>query len=239
MLLTIFNEIIFRPILNLLIFIVDYLPGHSLGWAIVAVTVITRLILFPLSHKALSSQKKMSQLQPQLKEIQKEFKDDRQKQSQAVMEFYKKNNINPFAGCLPFLIQLPIIIGLYKVFSIQLTPETLNGLYSFVGAPSGINTNFLGLVPLTEVSMVLAFLAAFSQFMVSRITFSQRKKIGTSGNSGLQGMMGKQMIYVLPLVTFFIAQSFPAGLVLYWFVTTVFSFAQQLFINKSLNKIMT
>lgn len=235
-LITIFNETIFKPILNLLVFIVDILPGNSLGFAIILVTVLVRFVLYPLSHKALSSQKKISLLQPQLKKIQNKYKDDKQKQSQAVMEFYKKNNINPFAGCLPFLVQLPIIIGMYRVFLIELTPEALTGLYSFVSVPSNININFLGLVLLTETSVVLALLAAFAQFMVSRITFKQKNKLGGAGGSGLQGMMGKQMMYVLPFVTFFIAQSFPAGLVLYWFITTVFSFGQQAFINKIMKK---
>ncbi|OGZ63057.1 MAG: hypothetical protein A3H51_01060 [Candidatus Spechtbacteria bacterium RIFCSPLOWO2_02_FULL_38_8] len=233
-LITAFNEIIFRPILNLLVFVIDVIPGSDLGLAIILVTVAVRILLYPLSHKALVSQKKISQLQPKLKEIQKKYKDDRQKQSEAVMAFYKENNMNPFAGCLPFLIQLPIIIGMYRVFLTELSLET-DGLYSFVSAPLYIHTNFLGLINLLEPSVILALLAAFAQFMVSRITFAKRQKLGPSV-SGLQGMMGKQMMYVLPLVTFFIAQNFPAGLVLYWFITTVFSFGQQILINKAIKE---
>lgn len=235
-LITIFDETIFRPILNLLVIVLNILPGNDLGWAIIIVTIITRVVLFPLSHKALKSQKKLVEFQPQLKKIQKKYKDDKQKQSKAVMEFYKKQNINPLSGCLPFLIQLPIIIGLYRVFLIELTPENLTGLYSFVASPAYIYTNFLGVVNLLEASVVLALLAAFAQFLVSKITFNQRGKTGNQSVSGLQGMMGKQMTYVLPFVTFFIAQNFPAGLVLYWFTTTVFSFGQQIIINKMIKR---
>ena len=235
-LILIFNETIFRPILNLLIIVLNVLPGNDLGWSIIIVTLLTRLVLFPLSHKALKSQKRLAELQPQLKDIQKKYKNDKQKQSQAVMEFYKKQNINPFSGCLPFLVQLPIIIGLYRVFLVELTPKNLTGLYSFVASPLYINTNFLGVVNLLETSMVLALLAAFAQFLVSKITFNQKKKMGSQPTSGLQGMMGKQMTYILPFVTFFIARSFPAGLVLYWFTTTVFSFGQQYMINSALKR---
>ena len=154
-LITAFNEIIFRPILHLLVFVIDVIPGSDLGLAIILVTVAVRILLYPLSHKALVSQKKISQLQPKLKEIQKKYKDDRQKQSEAVMAFYKENNMNPFAGCLPFLIQLPIIIGMYRVFLTELSLET-DGLYSFVSAPLYIHTNFLGLINLLEPSVILA-----------------------------------------------------------------------------------
>lgn len=233
-LVTIFNEIIFRPILNLLVFVVDIVPGSDLGLAIILVTILVRFVLYPLSRKALVSQKKISGLQPKIKEIQKKHKDDRQKQSEAVMKFYKENNINPFAGCLPFLIQLPIIIGMYRVFLSDLSLK-VDGLYSFVSAPLYIHTNFLGFINMLEPSVVLALCAAFAQFMVSKITFSKKQKLG-SPVSGLQGMMGKQMLYVLPLVTFFIAQSFPAGIALYWFITTAFSFGQQALINKALKE---
>src|SRR3990167_7097562 len=157
-LVTIFNEIIFRPILNLLVFVVDVVPGSDLGLAIILVTILVRLVLYPISRKALVSQKKISELQPKIKGIQKKHKDDRQKQSEAVMKFYKENNINPFAGCLPFLIQLPIIIGMYRVFLTELSLET-DGLYSFVSAPLYIHTNFLGLINLLEPSVILALLA--------------------------------------------------------------------------------
>jgi len=124
------------------------------------------------------------------------------------------------------------------VFLAELTIENLSGLYSFVSVPTAIHTDFLGIINLLEPSIILALLAASAQFILSKTMFSKRKQMGTTATSGMQAMMGKQMIYVLPLVTFFIAQSFPAGLVLYWFITTVFSFGQQLVINKSIENKM-
>lgn len=235
-LITVFNEIIFRPLINFLVVILNFLPGSNLGLAIIVVTLIARFLLYPLSHKALKSQRQMANLQPQLKEIQKKHKNNKEARSRAIMEFYKENKVNPFSGCLPFLVQLPLIIGLYRVFLSDLTPEGFSGLYSFVSTPEFVNTMFLGFLNLSEPSLALAILAGFSQFLLSKSIFSQRKKIGiatTSKKGDFQSMMGTQMTYVLPVVTVFIAQSFPSGLVLYWFVTTVFSFAQQYVINKT------
>jgi YidC/Oxa1 family membrane protein insertase len=227
-----FNTIIFEPLLNFLVVVTNFLPGNDLGFAIIIVTVIIRVLIYPLSGKALKSQKRLTELQPKIKEIQNKHKNDRQKQSQAIMEFYKKEGINPFAGCLPLLIQLPIIIGLYRVFLVDLSTSEINEyLYSFVAAPEVIHTNFLGLVELTQPSLVLAVLAGLSQFVLSKLTFKQRKKTGLSLDGGIQAMMVTQMTYVLPVVTVFIAQSFPAGLVLFWTATTLFSLGQQYVIN--------
>lgn len=231
----IFNALIFEPLLNLLVFTLNFIPGHSLGLSIIIVTVLIRLVLYPLSHKALISQRKLFTLQPEIKKIQKKIGKDKQAQSKAVMELYKKEKINPLAGCVPFLIQLPFIFGLYRVFLFELTPQNLPPLYSFVGMPLSINTTFLS-ISLMEPSIILAFLAAVSQFFLSKFMFSRRKSMGISSGkkNDLQNIMGKQMMYVLPVITFFIAQSFPAGLALYWLSTTLFSFGEQYIINKKI-----
>jgi len=234
-----FHTIIFEPLLNLLVIVFNILPGDDLGIAIVAVTLLIRFVLYPLSYKALRSQKKITILQPQLKEIQEKHKKDKQAQSKAVMAFYKEHGVNPFAGCLPFLVQIPILLGLYRVFLMELTPENLSGLYFFVSQPTHINSVFLGIVDLTIPSPALAILAGFAQYLHSRITFSQKKDLGipAAGKSGapdFQKVLGKQMMYILPVVTIFIAWRFPAGLALYWLTTTLFSFGQQYVINRKI-----
>ncbi|MEX0869919.1 MAG: YidC/Oxa1 family membrane protein insertase [Candidatus Spechtbacterales bacterium] len=233
-----FNTLIFEPLFNLLVFVVSLVPGNELGVAIIIVTLIIRGMLYPLSHKALKSQRQLTKLQPEIKKIQEKHKKDKQEQSKAIMEFYKENNINPFSGCVPFLIQIPIIIGLYRVFLININNDIGEHLYSFVSAPENINTVFLN-IDLVGSSVFLAVLAGGAQFGLSKLTFSRKSKSGAPAASGkaadFQNMMGKQMTYVLPVVTVFIAQNFPAGLVLYWFITTLFSFGQQYVINKSVD----
>jgi YidC/Oxa1 family membrane protein insertase len=149
----IYTEILFRPLYNAMIFIVDLLPGHEVWIAIVLLTLLIKFILYPLSMSSIKSQRAMQELQPKLNEIREKYKDDKQKQSQEMMKFYRKNKINPLSSCLPLLIQLPILIGLYRVFRDGLNPDSLVYLYSFVSAPEFINNMFLG-IDLAQTSIV-------------------------------------------------------------------------------------
>src|SRR3989338_7982792 len=113
---TLFNEILYRPLFNAVVFIYNILPGHDFGLAIIVLTTLIRIAFFPLSIKTVRSQKALSQLNPKLQEIKQKFKNDKTAQSAETMKIYKENNINPLAGCLPLLIQLPIIFALYQAF---------------------------------------------------------------------------------------------------------------------------
>src|SRR3989338_5474906 len=235
-----FNEVIFKPLLNLLVITVDLIPGGDLGFAIIIVTLVIRFILLPLSYKQAKSQHKLTKLQTEVKRIQKENKNNKQKAAREVMALYKKHKINPLAGFIPLLIQLPIIFGLFRIFMTYLSGQTLEGLYSFVSQPDSINTMFLGVVNLAESSAVLAVLTGLAQFISSKITFAahkQQKKENTENTNkpDFQNIMRTQMTYIMPLVIAFIAFTFPAGLALYWFTTTIFSAAQQYIINKQLD----
>jgi len=142
-LITIFNETLYRPLFSLLVWVYNTIPGHDLGIAIILVTIFLRIVLYPLSHKALKSQKALQELQPKIKEIQKKFK-DKQEQAKATMEFYKENKINPFSGCLPLLIQLPILIGLYRVFSHGPQPGESGGALPLYTKSRGTQPNVCG-----------------------------------------------------------------------------------------------
>jgi len=182
-LITIFNETLYRPLFSLLVWVYNTIPGHDLGVAIILVTIFLRIVLYPLSHKALKSQKALQELQPKIKEIQKKFK-DKQEQAKATMEFYKENKINPFSGCLPLLIQLPILIGLYRVFLTGLNPESLEVLYPFIQNPGELNPMFVGLLDLSLPSHPLAILAGLSQFLQSKATFQKKNDGGGTSGSG-------------------------------------------------------
>jgi YidC/Oxa1 family membrane protein insertase len=232
----IFNELLYRPLFNGLVWLYNVLPGHDLGVAIIILTVIIRLILYPLSKKAIKSQKALAELQPQIKEIQKKYK-DRQEQAKVMMELYQKYKINPMSGCLPILIQLPILIALYRVFFTGFDPEKLDTLYSFIARPEALNPIFLGLIDLSQRSIVLALLAGFLMFIQAKMTIPKGQ---LSSGKGLKiggldfsSIIGQQMTYFMPLMTVFIACSLPAGLSLYWVVITLFGIIQQHF-TKSL-----
>lgn len=225
---TIFHESLSRPLFNLLVWIYNVVPGHDFGVAIVLVTVLLRTLLHPLSSKALKSQKALQELQPKIKEIQKKYK-DKQEQARAMTEFYKEHKVNPFSGCLPLLIQLPILIALYRVFLSGVKPESLNALYSFVHNPVTLDPVFAGVVNLAQPNHALAILAGLSQFLQSKATFQGS---GAAVGSDFSKIMSKQMTYMMPLFMVFIAWNLPAGLALYWVVTMLFSVGEQLIVNK-------
>lgn len=230
---TIFNQLLYRPLFNLLVFFYNIIPGHDFGVAIILVTLLTRIILFPLSRKGIKSRKALEELQPKIKEIQKKHK-DKEEQARQMMGFYKENKVNPTSGCLPLLIQLPILIALYRAFIGVINPESLSLLYSFIRNPGAINTSFLGILNLAVPSVFLAILAGVFQFIQSKVMFkdSSSKAQGGEQKINIQKTMGRQMTYFMPLITVFIALKLPAGLPLYWVVTTLFGIGEYLLVNR-------
>lgn len=227
-----FNEILFRPIFNLLVWTYNILPGHDFGIAIIVVTVASRLLLYPLSYKALKSQKKLQELQPRIKEIQKKLK-TKEEQAKAVMEFYRENKINPFSGCFPILIQLPILIALYRVFLVGLEPSSLDRLYPFIQNPGELNPIFFGAVDLAKSNSIFAILAGVTQFLQAKTAYTTSPATGAS--TDFSRSMTQSMTYMMPLFMVFIAWKLPAGLALYWVTTMIFSLIQQLIVYKQVN----
>ena len=230
---SVFNTFLYRPLFNALILLYQYLPGRDFGIAVIVLTLLIRFILYPLMAKSIKSQKALSELQPKIQEIQQKYKDDKERQAREMMEFYKKEKINPMGGCLPLLIQLPILIALYRVFWGGLQPESINSLYPFVADPGAINPFFLGLIDLSQASLVLAVLAGISQFFQSKMmTPKMKKSSGSDKASQFSEMMQKQMLYFFPIFTVFILWRMPAAVGLYWLVTALFSIVQQKLIYK-------
>ena len=230
-----FNVILYQPLFNALVLLYEYLPGHDFGVAVIALTVIIRLLFYPLMVQSIKSQKSLSELQPKIQEIQSEYKDDKEKQARATMELYQKEKINPFGGCLPLLIQLPILFALYRVFWQGFQPEAMDMLYSFVPHPGAIDPTFLGIINLGEASLVLAVLAGITQFFQTKMITPKTPKSKQGEEKMLtqfSGMMQKQMLYFFPIFTVFILWKLPAAIGLYWVITALFSIFQQHLIFK-------
>ncbi len=224
-----YNEIIYRPILNVLVSLYNNIPGQDIGIAIIIITLALRFIMAPLMTKSLKGQRAMASLQPKLNEIREKFKDNKEGQAKAMMDLYKENNINPLASCLPLLIQLPVLIALYQVFSKALNAN-LNGLYNFVSNPGNLDPRFLNLIDLSQPNIAFAIIAGLAQFWQSKMMLSwQGNNVSTEPTAK---MISMQMTYILPIVSVFIAWNLPAGLPLYWIVTTLFAVAQQYYIMK-------
>ncbi len=236
-----FNETVYRPLYNLLIFVYNVLPWHDFGIAIILVTLIIKLILIPLSKKQIESQKKMQEMQPKIKEIQEKHKKDKEKQSKALMEFYKTNKANPFSGCLPTILQLIFLIAIYRVL-LNISQNGLlvdpKELYAFMTNPGQINQYFLGIVELSRpinlgnltvgsiVQILIIVAAAAAQYFQMKMIMPKIPK-KKSGKADLASTMSSQMMYLGPLLTLFIGIKFPAGLALYWLVSTLFAIMQQ------------
>jgi len=227
-----FNSILYVPFFNLLVFLYNTVAFSDFGLAIVLLTLIIRAALSPLSVKTFKSQKIMAELQPKVKEIQEKLKNEPQKQSREIMELYQKHNINPFSGCLPLLIQLPILIALYRVSIAGFGENSLSVLYDFVKNPGFLNPTSFGFIDLTKRSILLSLVAGAAQFLQTKMTISSGKNQASQKGNPL-GAMNQQMLHFLPLITIIVSMSFPAGLPLYWLATTVFSIFEQAHINKA------
>ena len=179
------------------------------GVAIIIMTVLVKLILYPLTKKQIESTKAMMELQPKMKAIQEKYKDDKQRLNMELANLYKSEGVNPLAGCLPLLVQMPIMIGIF--YGIR--------DFQYVG-PS----NFLWMESISNPDpwYILPVLSALT-------TFIQSKQTMPEGG----GAQGKMMLYFMPLFIGYISFTFPAGLVIYWVVMNIMQIAQQAVMNKA------
>ena len=232
MLYTIYHEVLYQPLYNVLVFFYNIVPGHDIGLAIILLTILIKIILWPFFSQSIKAQRAMQAIQPKIDELKQKYKDDKQKLGPALMELYKKEKVSPFSSCLPLLLQLPFLIAVYRVFSVGLSNGSLDAVYPFIYNPGTINPVSLGLLNLAAPSIVMAILAGASQFWQSKIMFA-KQPAGQDKNSTM-AIMNKQMTYFMPLITVFIGASLPAGLTLYWLIITVLGIVQQAWVFKKM-----
>jgi YidC/Oxa1 family membrane protein insertase len=210
--LEIFNAIVdgMNWLLNWLYYITETVGIPNYGIAIILLTIIIKMVLYPLSHKQMKSMLAMQQIQPKIKEIQQKYKEkDPKKMQQKMMDLYREHNVNPAAGCLPLLIQMPILIALFR---------------SLISFPY-VNTDHASFIWVQNLSdkdpyYILPILAGVTTYFQSKMT--------TSATDPTQ----KMMLYTMPVFIAWISSTFPAGLSLYWVVFNVVGWAQQYYINK-------
>jgi len=238
-----FHHLLVQPIFNLLIFIYNLLPIKDLGVASIILVILIRIILFPFFKKSFFTQRKIAELSPQIKEIQQKYKKDLKKQAEEIQKLYKKHKINPFSSFLLFLIQIPILIALYKVFLSGFSEEVLQkDLYSFIKKPEEIHTFFLGVLNLSQKNYLFALFVALVQFLQSKFTSKNtfKEKNFTSEKEKkifeITQKVQKQMIFFMPLFTFFILSSLPSIIALYWLTSNLFSFLEHFLVKKIYEK---
>ena len=230
-----FHTFIYQPLFNLLVFLYNVIPGHDVGIAIIALTFFTKLIFHPLTRKSFHYQKNMQALSPQLKKLKEQHKGKPDMLNQETMKLYKENGTSPLGGCLPVLIQLPLLIGLFQVFRAGFSQSALSELYSFVANPGNINPLFFGFLDLSRSNTIVALFAAIAQFIQGyALPIIPLPEAQEGGDFSQQ--MGKQMIYMAPVLTFIVSFSLPAALPFYWFFNTVFTALEVLYINKFVSR---
>lgn len=226
-----FHVFFYQPLINIIIAFYVFLPFQSLGLAIILTTLFLKIILFSPTQKALKSQKLMNELQPKIREIQKKYKDNKQKQAEEMMRLYKEKKFNPFSGFLPILIQIPVFIALYQIFQTGIGQDHLNLLYSFIPSPQGINQMFLGL-DLSKANIILAAVVGISQYYQTKTSLPANTPKPDKEDQAAQFsfMMQKYSLYFFPVMTIMILAALPSGLGLYWLINTVFSIGQNYFV---------
>lgn len=233
MFLAFYNAVFYRPIFNLLMGIHAVVPGHDIGIAIIVLTVIVKVVLWPVSASAMRSQKALADLQPKVEELKKKYprKEDKEELSKELMALYSREKVNPASSCLPLLIQLPVFIALYRAMIHGLASEGFDQLYAFVPSPGAVTPTLLGFVDLAANSLPLAVLAGAMQFVQAKMMVTKKQPPKTPGGKDEQMLatMNRQMMYVMPVVTVIIGMKLPGGLTLYWFVMNVLTVVQQRF----------
>jgi len=213
----------------------------SLGWSLILFTILIRALLLPLTLPSLKAANKMKELQPHIKKLKAKHGSDKVALQKAQLELFKTYNVNPLAGCLPQLLQIAILILLYHVLINFFKEPLING--------QTVNTIFFWMdLAKPDTSFILPVLAAGTQFILSIMIVpgaekkdevpnnSKKKKIQEANKkeedfADMAASMQQQMIFILPIMTGIFAYQFPAGLAVYWVVTTVFSIGQQYFIS--------
>jgi len=216
---------ILQPLIDVANAVLQYFHddiGLSWGLSIVALTVVTRAVLIPLTYKQLKGMRAMQALQPQIKELQAKYKNDKQRMQQEMMRFYKENKVNPFASCIPLIAQLPVFITLFYTLRHELPPD--------MGCPdaghcAAYGAEFLFIHDLTGKATGAELIALLVLYVGTQLASGFFMAVTADKSQRL-------MMFVLPLVFVPFIITFPAGLILYWITTNFWTIGQGLVMKK-------
>ncbi|MEI6480586.1 MAG: YidC/Oxa1 family membrane protein insertase [bacterium] len=233
-----FNTFLYNPIYNLLVYLITVIPGGDVGIAVIILTIFIKLVLFPVSLKAVRTQMKMKVVEPELKKVQEMYKDNKEELSRKTFEIYRKNKINPFSSIVVLFIQIPVIFALYFAILKGLPVIKTDILYTFIHAPEHINMNFLGILDVSKnKGVILALIAGITQFYQAKLAMpaiapAKNDSKEVSFKDEMMRGMHIQVRYVMPIVTFFIAYGLVSVIAIYWTVSNLFAIGQEFYIRK-------
>lgn len=236
----IWHTIFFDPIYNILVFFIDLFPRGDVGLAIIATIVLVKIILFPLSMRAIKTQRLMKEIQPKLKEVKEEFKEDKEAQAKELMKVYADAGMNPFASIFLMLLQIPIFIALYFAATtgggIAFPEINTDLLYSFVTNPQQTSMLLFGSLDITGRSIALSIGAGIAQFCYMQLSIPKLKEKKADAAPDMKEdfmrNMQLQMKYVMPLFIVVICFTTNAVIALYFFVSNLTALAQELLLRK-------
>ncbi len=237
-----FHAVIYEPLYNGLVFLIGVMPAHNIGLAVIAITIIVRLLLYPSSKKAILSQIKIKEIQPELEAITKKYKDNREERARKTLELYRDKKVSMFAPIVPLLLQLPVILALYYIFTSSGLPAVkADILYSFIRIPEFTSTAFFGLFDIADKNWPIAIIAGITQFLQASVYLNLtnaknppviNKDEKPSFQADFQKNMNFQMKYVFPLFVAFFAHTLTAAVALYWTTSNLFSILQEIITRK-------
>lgn len=239
-----FNTFIYEPLYNGFVFLIGIAPFHDVGLAVVILTLLVRLLLFPITHKTVKSQAKLRQLEPEINRVKKETENDKQAQAKRIMELYQEHGVNPFSGCLIFLVQTPFILALFWLFNQEITNGLgVEKLYSFVSLPADTSLFFLGLIDVSQKSFLVAIAAGVSQYFQIKLAMppasaKREQPERPSFKDEFARSFQTQARYIFPVMVFFLSYTiFPAAVALYWVTSNLFSIGHELFVRRKAEKV--
>lgn len=232
-----FFTILYQPLYNLLVFIYNVAPWGGLGLAIIVMTIIVKTLVLPLTYKSMKAQKELQEIQPKIAEIKEKYKEDKETMAKELMSVYKVHNVNPFASCLPTIVQLFVFIALYKALEAGIHTVDPSILYGFVSNPGTLSPYFLGM-DLSKISIPLAVLSAICQYFQAKQMITRRPPAVARGTTpaldeDMTATMNKMMLYLLPIMMLVLGvTTLVGGVTLYILVSTAFTYAMyELFLS--------
>ncbi|MBI2610639.1 membrane protein insertase YidC [Candidatus Kaiserbacteria bacterium] len=233
----VFHVFIYDPLYNGLVFLVGIMPTHDVGLAVIVLTILVRVLLFPLSRRAVETQLAMKKIAPDVERLKQKYKANREEQAKALFALYREHGVHPFASIGLLLAQLPVLFALYWIFASgglpDIHPELL---YSFISPPEGVNMAFLGLLDMAGHSIELGVLAAITQFVYTRLSMGapEKKSAGESAtfSADLARSFEVQARYVLPATFVVLSFFIPSAAMLYLTTSNAFMIGQELFAGR-------
>ena len=240
-----YHALFYDPVYNGLVFLIAIVPGGDAGIAVILLTILVRLLLFPLSLKATRTQLLMRRLEPELKRLREELKGKKEEQARRVMTLYREQGVNPLSMFLFMVVQILFIFALYFIFWKGGLPDIrANLLYAFTPAPERVSMLFLGFIDMLDpaplVLAVLAALAGGTQFFQTRLSLPPAAPATPGARPSLKEDLARsfnlQMRYLLPLVIVVVAYTVGTAVALYFTVRNMVSIGQELYVRRTLKR---